>query len=135
MKHTSIAIARLLLSISVVITLISSVLPQFGFISSSVEANHRGSELQNQLDQLHGGTSQSGNSGSSGSPTQSESDNIGPVSTSSDSSTDMVPANPVILVIRVSILGPNRIILNLLPQEAIHNTVQACPVIQLYWCS
>ena len=84
MKHTSVAIARLLLSISVVITLISSILPQFGFILSSVEANHRVSELQNQLDQLHGGISQSGESGSSGSPTQSESDNIGPVSTTSD---------------------------------------------------
>src|SRR5580765_4299439 len=77
MKHTSVANARLLLSISVVIILGLSVIPQSGLISSFVEAHHRGYELAQQREA----------SRFTDSPTESESNEVGSASTPGDTGT------------------------------------------------
>ncbi len=80
MKHTSSALVRLLVSISVIIILASAVLPQQG---SWVDARHRGSDVENQNDV----------SSSTSAPTLPASDNSESVSTASETSTDSTSAS------------------------------------------
>ena len=83
MKHTPPALARLLLSVSVVLILVASVLPQHGLLSSWVDARDSESDIETQNDE----------SSTTYGPTAPESENIESVSTTSNTATDSTSAD------------------------------------------